>query len=144
MINEELDGYLMFDYIEDEKIKERLLKINHTDYVLVYRALRSNLVTKEDFVPSIVENSLINKKKATLKANNLSSYSVSLSLSIEGIIHIMKVSHSFADTHKGIASGFTTRRRGISIQTSQNSPHVDYYLFDYKTNNPSEDFEVVL
>lgn len=133
----------MFDYIEDEEIRGTILKLQHTVFTTVYRALHSKIITKEDFIPSIIEKRNRQKKKAALGTENLSSYSVSLFLSIDAIKCIFQTSPVFANTHQGIARGFTTERRGISILTNKDKQHIDYFLYDYKANSPAEDFEVV-
>ena len=132
----------MFDYI-DEETKNEILKLPHTDFNPVYRALHSETITRDDFLPTCIENRKKNKNKAAIQ-NRLSYYSVSLSKTKEGIETIKQSSPVFAENHKGLACGFTSEERGISNQSKPNSPHVDYYLYDCESNNPSDDFEVVL
>lgn len=120
----------MFDYIPDfYRPKEE----RHITYHGVYRAvINVETLTPEDFEPSFMEPNYRLKNKQ-------SDYSVSLFRDKSIIILYRKKFPGFKK-YCGIAVGDTSKERGVSIG-GENS-HVDYFLYDYLSNSPCEDFSV--
>lgn len=125
-----------FEYIPDE-FKPTADK--HVEYSEVYRALHGYNVTKEDFYPTIIERN--SKKKGKLfEPREQGDYSVSVFRTMKAIKLLFDSSMGFRNSHKAIAKGCTTKRRGYSYEADKKG-HIDYFLYDYLENNPYEDFK---
>ena len=125
-----------FEYIPDEF---KPTEDKHVEYSEVYRALRGNEVTKEDFYPTFIERNS-KKKRKLFEPRNQSDYSVSVFRTMESIMLLFNSNWGFHKSHKAIAKGCTTKRRGYSYDADKNG-HIDYFLYDYLENNPYEDFK---
>lgn len=124
-----------FEYIPDDLLPE---EDKHVDYKDVFRAIRNADVTKDDFLPSIIENPYLAKKFE--KRTKLENYSVSLWKTETQLKRIYNSNASFKKKYNAIAKGFTSKERGYSYKAGKDG-HINYYLFDYEDNNPYSDFE---
>lgn len=132
----------MFEYIEDESVIVRINSLSHKNFNGVIRALYSDELTKEDFIPTFLDAK--QRRKAAFDPTALSSYSISLFIDYETYKIYCSTNRSFREKHKAVARGFTSEKRGIScVLNPSNSKHIDYFLFDFEQNGPLEDFEVL-
>jgi hypothetical protein len=100
----------------------------------VYRAIKNNTITKEDFMPDHLKSNpfpiSINKKLTR------SNYSLSLFSKIVDLKHKHDANPIIGNF---VAKGKTDINKGVAIPRNQDS-HVNYFLYDPDSNNPCSDF----
>lgn len=108
----------------------------HVAYNEVYRGTVSiDKLCVDDFVPSYI---LYKNQMRTFGKLCKADYSVSLFTNLEKLKEKVKNINSI----KSYSKGYTNIKRGISTKESEEN-HVNYYLYDYLTNSPCDDFEII-
>lgn len=112
----------------------------HVAYDEVYRATKNvGKLDIEDFLPWNVEHP--NQKKTFKKLFKQPEYGMSVFTDLETLKRVVAKYPSLDASTNAYAKGFTTIKRGISLE--ENKHHVDYFLYDYVDNSPKDDFEIV-
>lgn len=101
-----------------------------------YRGLIKDSICDECFLPTFIQNK--NEGKSFVSKNK-SSYSLSLSNSYDSLIKTISASVRLQNSIVAIARGCTNIDRGIA-EAPNKKGHVNYFVFDSKNNNPSNDF----
>lgn len=110
----------------------------HVNHFNVVRALINNECNTQSFLPTFLEPGRTNA--AFFNPEDPESYSLSLYRSVEELNKATRPIKSFWKKHKGYAIGFTSLKRGISLEINNETGHISYFLQDAYNNNPSEDF----
>lgn len=100
------------------------------------RLVKSEIVTINDFLPSVIENPNRFIKWSTHVNLNCKPYSVSLFNTVETALN-MKV---LIKKYNFLAVGNTDIKKGVAMITKKTG-HIDYYLFDYLGNSPYVDYK---
>lgn len=128
---------MQFAYIKNEDIKKSLfdLIISHENQENVYRLIRGDSITPEEFLPSLFDPFQKNCKDTTVQKN------YSCSLLIERTLESKVQLPYYKEQFNYVARGKTDNLKGISPLPNFKG-HIDYYLFDYVEQNPSIDFHL--
>jgi hypothetical protein len=128
---------MQFAYIEDEDIKKKLFELidSHVNQENVYRLIRGNSITPEEFLPSLIDPHQIKCIDTTVQKN------YSCSLFIERTLESKIQLPYYKEQFNYVARGKTDNFKGISPLPNFKG-HIDYYLFDYVEQNPSIDFHL--
>ena len=127
-----------FKYMPDEVAPD---DSEHVEYDKVYRAVKNIDELKiEDFLPWNIEHP--NQKKTFKKLFKQPEYGMSVYTELSALQNKVETIPSLNKSTKAYAQGFTSIDRGISTKEN-NAHHVEYFLYDYLSNSPKDDFHIV-
>ena len=105
-------------------------------YDTVYRAMYNRDANDiNNFLPTYIER---HYKPESFFSREQTTFSLSVFTNETDLISALRVNAKKWNKVEALAVGHTDLNKGIS--TKEDNGHVNYYLFDYKGNNPCVDF----
>lgn len=130
---------MLSKFIDDIPTDFQPKESEHKDINEAYRGtINTDDLNVVDFLPSFIECG--NRRKQWGKSRSF--FSVSLFSNEEDLKNNIQSIPTLNNKIKSISKGYTTLKRGISV-LSDNSTHIDYFLYDHKNNNPYSDFNII-
>ena len=110
----------------------------HVEYETVFRATKNEVdLSIDDFLPWNIEYA--NQERTFKNQFHRPKYGMSVFTELDALISKIRKLPALKKKTRTISKGKTTIERGISTKENVEH-HVEYYLYDYETNSPKDDF----
>ena len=128
---------MKFENIQSENVEKKVCSVTPSSIKEAVRALAKDKIIQDYFRPS-------NFKRGRLEfdSDDPEDYSVSLYDSIENLVNALNENKYMRENKKYYAICFNESDKGVAWPPSNLDGHIHFFLYNYSTYQPDEDFEV--